>query len=275
MVFHERGKIRRSLEFRCGRCVGCRLSRAQMWSTRCVHEAQMHDESIFVTFTYTDEFLPGPSLVYVDFQLFMKRLREAVGPVRFFMCGEYGDENLRPHFHALLFGVNFPDRKKFDSKLFTSATLERLWGKGHCPFGDVTADSAQYVARYSVKKVSGDMAIEHYRRFDTATGEIVQCVPEFGRMSLRPGIGYPWFQKYWRDICLARDACVVNGKEVSTPRYYDLKLDVEQPVVASDRDYERYLKSLTFDEDDNSPERLAVQEFVTKAGLDFYTKRNL
>jgi len=94
VVFHERGRIRRPLTLSCGRCIGCRLNRAQMWSIRCVHEAQMHENSIFVTLTYSDEFLPGPSLVYLDFQLFMKRLRkQQERPVRFFMCGEYGEEN--------------------------------------------------------------------------------------------------------------------------------------------------------------------------------------
>ncbi|WNK13985.1 MAG: replication initiator protein [Microvirus sp.] len=275
MVFHERGKIRRSLELRCGRCIGCRLSRAQMWSVRCVHEAQMHENSIFVTLTYSDEFLPGPSLLYVDYQLFMKRLRESVGPVRFFMCGEYGEENLRPHFHALLFGVDFEDRKSIGSNLYTSATLEKIWGKGHCPFGSVTKDSAAYVARYSVKKVNGEAAKDHYSRVDSRTGEIVDCVPEFGRMSLRPGIGYTWFAKYWRDVYAARDGVVVDGTTVTAPRYYDDKLCDFAGDLIDDKKYERYLRSLEYDVEESSLERLAVQEVVAKAGLDFYTKRNL
>lgn len=275
VVFHERGKIRRSLTLPCGRCIGCRLNRAQMWAIRCTHEAQMHEDSIFATFTYSDEFLPGPSLNYIDFQLFMKRLRDAVGPVRFFACGEYGEENLRPHYHAILFGVNFADRKKFDSELYTSATLERIWGKGFCPFGSVTLDSAKYVARYSVKKVSGDPAKEHYSRVDPRTGEIVDCVPEFGRMSLRPGIGYPWFQRFWKDVYSARDGVVINGQTLSPPRYYNKCLDKEHPDVLQDKEYERYIRSLVLDPEESSPERLAVQEIVTKAGLDHYTKRKL
>lgn len=275
VVFHERGKIRRSLEFRCGRCIGCRLSRAQMWAIRCVHEAQMHESSVFVTLTYDDDHLPGPSLLYLDFQLFMKRLRKQMGPVRFFMCGEYGEENLRPHFHAILFGVHFADGKKYDATLSTSLTLDRIWGKGLAPYGAVTQDSAQYVARYSVKKVTGDPAKEHYERVDMSTGEIVDCVPEFGRMSLRPGIGYPWFAKYYRDVYAARDGVVLNGKTLSPPRYYNQCLEDADLELAADKDYERYVRSLVIDENESSPERLAVQETVTKAGLDFYTKRKL
>lgn len=275
VVFHEKGKIARELEFRCGQCIGCRLSRAQMWSVRCVHEAQMHESSIFLTLTYSDDFLPGPSLLYLDFQLFMKRLRKEYGPVRFFMCGEYGEENLRPHFHAILFGIHVGDGKKFDDTLKTSATIDRIWGKGFAPFGDVTADSAQYVARYSVKKVTGEPAKEHYSRVDSRSGEIVDCVPEFGRMSLRPGIGYPWFQKFWKDVYSARDAVIHKGQEVSPPRYYNTCLEREQIGTARDKEYERYLRSLDFDANESSPERLAVQEIVTKASLDFHTKRQL
>ena len=86
----------------CGQCVGCRLERSRVWAARCVHEAQMHESNCFITLTYMDN---PVSLDYRDFQLFMKRLRSKSGKrVRFFMCGEYGENNSRPHFHAILFG---------------------------------------------------------------------------------------------------------------------------------------------------------------------------
>ena len=45
----------------------------------------------------------------------MKRLRKKLHPlkIRFFHCGEYGDKTRRPHYHALIFGYSFPDRKLF------------------------------------------------------------------------------------------------------------------------------------------------------------------
>ena len=69
---------------------------------RCMHEAQMHECNCFVTLTY--EVAPR-SLQYEDFQKFLKRLRKNSGKaVRYFACGEYGEEGGRPHFHALPLG---------------------------------------------------------------------------------------------------------------------------------------------------------------------------
>lgn len=282
-MFHERGQIRRELSLPCGRCVGCRVARARAWAIRCMHESKLHDSNSFITLTYDDDHYPGPCLGSAkdsvgpafDLQLFMKRLRRSRGNgIRFFACGEYGEENLRPHFHALLFGVTFLAREKIGSNLWRSPELEKLWPFGMSSFGDVTYQSAGYVARYSVKKVNGDLAVEHYKRVHLATGEIIDVVPEFGRMSLRPGVGYDWFLKYWRDVYVARDACVVDGRTVPSPRYYDLLLARLNTDLASDKDYDRYVNSQEF-ADDCTPERLLVREIVAKASLDFKTKRNL
>lgn len=234
---------------------------------RCMHEAQMHEQSSFVTLTYNDESLVSPSLQYRDFQLFMKRLRRQVGPVRFFACGEYGDE-LRPHFHALLFGLGFPDRKRLKKNLYRSPLLEKVWTHGYSSVGSVTYQSAAYVARYSCSKVTGAAAVDHYKRADVGTGEVLDVVPEFGRMSLRPAIGYTWFQKYWPEIARARDGVVVGGKRLPVPRYYDKLLEVTAPELCDMRDFDRYVRSREF-QDDCTPERLAVREAVVKAKLQF------
>lgn len=230
-----------------------------------MHEAQMHEHSSFITLTYDDDHLVSPSLQYRDFQLFMKRLRRQVGPLRFFACGEYGEE-LRPHFHALLFGVGFPDRKFFKKGLYRSPTLEKVWPHGYSSVGSVTRQSAAYVARYSCSKVTGAAAIEHYRRVDIRTGEIIDVVPEFGRMSLRPAIGYTWFQKFWPEVAKARDGVIVDGKRLPCPRYYDRLLEVTAPDLCDARDFDRYVRSREFQED-CTPERLAVREAVVQARL--------
>lgn len=275
VVFHERGKIRRELSLPCGRCIGCRVARSRMWAIRCVHESKCHDVNSFVTLTYDDEHLSSPSLEYRDFQLFVKRMRFASGGgIRFFACGEYGEENQRPHFHAILFGKTFAAREKIGKSLYRSPELDKLWPHGHSSFGDVTFQSAAYVARYTIKKVSGPLADEHYKRVHLSTGEIVSVRPEFGRMSLRPGIGKPWFDKYWKDVYKARDACIVDGKEYPAPRYYDQLLAKYEPILTSDKEFDRYINSQNF-KDDCTPERLAVREVVTKARLDFHTTRKL
>ena len=74
----------------------------------------MHMFNSFVTLTYDDDHLPEyNSLNYKHFQDFMKRLRKSHNGVRFYMCGEYGEDFSRPHYHALLFNCFFPDRSFF------------------------------------------------------------------------------------------------------------------------------------------------------------------
>ena len=96
----------------CGQCVGCRLERSRQWAVRCMHERSMHERACFVTLTYDDEHLPpGKSLNYPDVQKFLRRLRKRVGvPIRFYLCGEYGDDTDRPRYHICLFGFDFPDK---------------------------------------------------------------------------------------------------------------------------------------------------------------------
>lgn len=160
------------LQVPCGRCVGCRLERSRQWALRCIHEARMHKQNCFITLTYNDENLPADkSLHYEDFQKFMKRLRRKFGEgVRFYMCGEYGENLGRPHFHACLFGVDFADKKLWRKSpsgafLYRSATLEQLWPFGYSSIGDVTFETAAYVARYIMKKITGEAAELHYRFF--------------------------------------------------------------------------------------------------------------
>ena len=186
---NKRG-VESTLELPCGQCRGCRLERSRQWAMRCLHESSLHDQNSFITLTYDDAHLPeGGTLVYSDFQKFLKRLRKRVGvPIRFYMGAEYGEKFKRPHYHACIFGFDFPDRiyfKKTSSgeKIYTSKILESLWPYGHSSVGNVTFESAAYIARYCVQKVTGDKATEHYRVV-TEDGVVVDRVSEFNHMSL-------------------------------------------------------------------------------------------
>lgn len=295
IVFREAGKIAAELKLPCGRCIGCRLDRSRQWAIRCMNEASLHDSSLFVTLTYDDAHIPpGGALRYPDYQGFMKRLRRwhvyewrnqnpgasksQYPGVRFYMCGEYGEKTLRPHYHALLFGLYLPDRepigKSGDNMLWRSPTLERLWPHGHSSFGQVTFESAAYVARYTMKKITGEAAKEHYKRVDPASGEIFDVPPEFSRMSLKPGIGAPWLKKYKNDV-YTFDAVNIRGKDMKPPRYYDKKLQEEDPDRFEELQAERFWKSQTDSNlDNNSRERLEVRHNVAKAASKL-KKRNL
>lgn len=249
----------------CGKCVGCRQVRVRSWALRCLHEAQMHESNCFVTLTYNDDYY-YPSLVYRDFQMFMYRLRRRLGPTRFFMCGEYGDKDFRPHFHALLFGVNFADRSLVGKDLYRSAELEKLWKFGFSSVGDVNYLSAAYVARYSLKKFADRVSREGLPDvLDPVTGELVKLVPQFGHMSLNRGIGYAWFEKYWRDVFAARCGVVMpGGSTVPPPRYYMDLLAQLDGFLRDDKDFERYCNAQKF-ADDCTPARLRDREVCALA----------
>lgn len=211
----------------CGQCIGCRIDRSQQWALRCVHEASLHEENCFVTLTYSEENLPEyGSLVKKDYQDFLKRLRKRFKGrrIRFFLCGEYGGDGSRPHYHALLFGLEFLDKvywcKSGPHQVYRSPTLEELWTHGYSWIGEVSWQSAAYVARYCMKKVNGDLAYERYvRDVDPETGELIAVEPEFISMSRRPGIAAEWYEKYSGDC--RKDYLTHEGRRVKLPRYYD------------------------------------------------------
>lgn len=263
------------LSLPCGQCVGCRLDRSVNWAIRVMHESQMHESSCFVTLTYDDSHIPyGGVLHYRHFQLFMKKLRRRLGvPVRFFMCGEYGDKLWRPHYHAALFGVSFGDRYPWRKsgagfQLFRSPLLESVWEFGGAELGELSFESAAYVARYCMKKITGNMAGEHYCRTVPDTGEVIDLVPEFAHMSLKPGIGASWFDAYKSDL-FAFDSVVMNGAKLPIPRFYRGLMD---GYDSDDLSFRLYCKSA--DVMDSSSDRLRVREIVTRARLSF-NSRNL
>jgi len=261
----------------CGQCIGCRLKRSREWAIRCVHEASLSDVNCFITLTY-DSPPPGNSLRYKDFQDFMKRLRFKFRQftIRFYMCGEYGEEFDRPHMHAILFGFDFLDRTYWSkspggAKMYRSKTLEELWPFGFSSVGAVTFESAAYVARYCLKKMTGSRAAAHYRTVDIETGEVLDRVPEFNKMSLKPGIGADWLERFTSDVYPKGVVVRPGGAEFGAPRYYDKLFQrfTESPdhpdyLLPDVVEFGRFLEGLKH-KDHQTPERLAVREKVALA----------
>jgi hypothetical protein len=236
VVFNKPFAFAKGFNLPCGQCIGCRLNYSRQWAIRIVHEAQMHDENCFITLTFDQAHLEKRSnplsLDVTEYQRFMKRLRKRFGKnIRFFHCGEYGDKNKRPHYHAIIFGLDFKDKKLWSNrdgnKLYTSEALSELWPYGFSTIGDVTFQSAAYVARYIMKKHKGDGAEDHYTRWCPLTGEGTPVDPEYCTMSRKPGIGYEWLKKYKADV-YPHDYVVINGHKVKPPRYYDSLLDEQE-----------------------------------------------
>lgn len=259
-------------EISCGQCSGCRLKRAAEWAVRITHEASLYERNCFITLTYAPEHLPSPpSLNVRDFQLFLKKLRKEYGPkIRFFHCGEYGDQLGRPHYHACLLNFDFPDKYHFRNndrgdQVYRSPSLERIWGKGHCEIGSLTFESAGYTARYVQKKVTGKLAADHYLRVNTDTGEIYQLKPEYTTMSRRPGIGQPWLNKFKTDVYPHDLVVIRGGKKIPPPRYYNNLYEVQHPEKYQKIQQQRLLKKSTNIVDklrDNTFERLQAKQTV-------------
>lgn len=217
-IMNKRGEY---ISVPCGQCLACRLNYGRDWAVRITAEAKLHEANIFLTLTYDDEHLPeNNSLVKKHVSDFMKRLRKHVGQVRFFASGEYGDIFGRPHYHLIVFGlpINSPvfiDRV-WDNKAKGYYCRCKCWPFGHCYVGNVTVDSARYVARYTVKKVKGKGSKEYY--------ESLGLVPEFALMSRRPGIGAAYADKY-ADELSHFGTVMQNGKPCPLPRFFKERVD--------------------------------------------------
>lgn len=271
----------RAFAVACGQCIGCRLARTQSWAIRCVHEAQMHENSVFITLTYDQEHVPDDGSVDVrEWQLFAKKLRKERGPFRYLHCGEYGGRSFRPHYHALLFGLHFPDqmlveRSPQGERLFYSHELGEIWGKGQHRIGALTYQSAAYVARYCVGKASVNHRTwdgvayyeERYRRLDVETGEEYYVRPEYATMSRRPGLGATWYEKFKGDL-FPHDQVVIDGKKMPVPEYYMRKLELEDPEMFEELAARRRARATRLGASSGIGSSIAGRNDVSPARLD-------
>lgn len=264
-----------NLALPCGTCLGCRTDKATMWANRCTHEASNHQYNSFLTLTYDDEHLPAQGhLQPRDLQLFIKRLRRHAGGrsthlnrdpksnIRYLACGEYGTENNRPHYHALIFNGAFTDTTQVAKELTTSDSLSELWPHGHNTIGELTPAAAAYVAQYNLKKQGAG---------DHDADGVWRPAP-FLRMSLKPAIGMEWLTKYHDD--LTHGYLVQNGRKHPIPRYYRNKLKTDYPALAeqvqAQIDTHRQVPT-----DKKTPARLLDSEIIHQARKELMEHRKL
>lgn len=255
------------------------MRKASDWQLRVMHEASLWEKNCFITLTYKRDAMPdNASLSHRDYQLFIKRLRKHLTgqTIRFYMCGEYGPLNQRPHYHACLFNVDFDDRtpagvSASGENFFSSPTLQNLWGHGIVSVQNLTPETAGYCARYIMKKALGENAKTAYATVDD-DGVITQRKPEYAAMSLKPGIGAKWFDKYSRDV-FPHDYVISNGTKKPVPKYYD-KLAKRLTHLDTDTiQFNREKKALLASAD-NTDQRRADREKVHTAKVTTLT-RNL
>lgn len=205
---------------------------------RCVAEASLHKENSFLTLTYNDEHLPEKGTLHKPhLQKFFKRLRFSLGSktVRYYACGEYGDNTQRAHYHVCLFGHDFADKIEFrqvgEHKLYISQQLNDLWTHGQTSIGALTFETAAYTARYVTKKQTGlKKGGKGYVSVDDETGEIIQLQQPYAAMSLKPAVGREWIEKYASDIYNNdKDFLHLRGRKMRPAKYYDKIYDSINP----------------------------------------------
>ncbi len=253
--------IAQSIILPCGKCIGCRLSHSREWAIRITHEASLYQANSFITLTYNEASLPtDKSLHPRDFTLFLKKLRLSLPhQIRFYHCGEYGDKLSRPHYYAIIFNHDFPEKKLFrDGKnpLYMSQSLSEIWNKGHVYIGKATFKSAAYVARYVTKKINGEPAEAHYQGRQ----------PEYATMSRMPGLGYQWFHKYKNDL-YPDDFVLMDGRKFPIPRYYDKLYALTNPDEMAEIKASRVEAGGGHPEDE-TPDRLLTREIVQQLKAD-------
>lgn len=253
-----------------------------------MHEAQLHERNCFLTLTYDQAGLPSTgSLAVEHWQLFAKAFRNKLGKFRFFHCGEYGDENGRPHYHAAIFGHDFTaDRKayrlsKAGHQIYTSETLDKLWGRGNCYIGNLTFQSAAYVARYIMKKQLGEAAWKRYgttiESFEGEAGTWHQrfhftLKPEYTTMSRKPGIGTKWIEQFHNEVYgQGRDEVLCNGHLVNPPKFYDTWFENYNPAGYRKLKARRRHNTKKHAAN-NTPDRLIVREKVQLAQIKSLTR---
>lgn len=265
-------------EVPCKRCHGCRMQKSKEWAIRCIHEAKLYgDKNAFITLTYNNDHLPKDnSLNHEHFQKFIRSLRKRTKQtIRYYMCGEYGratkkNNNVaRPHFHAIIFGYDFPDKTLWtrpnmrpNNPIYRSKILESSWAdskqqsRGFSELGSVTFKSAAYVARYILKKQEK----QHYAIVDQVTGEITGYrQKEYTHMSLKPGIGDRYFHENMID--LYEYVMIRPGEKLPVPQFYKDKLKIAQPEL-SERLRLLAVKAAKLDRSNSTPERLKVRSYL-------------
>nr|CAI9750492.1 replication initiation protein [Microvirus sp.] len=217
----ETGEYFEPFDVGCGKCTECINLHKVVWQHRLEDEKKCHDACCFITLTYAET---DGDLHPEDLTKFLKRLRKAISPVkiRYFACGEYGSKGKRPHYHAVIFGYDFPDKHEFrrDKKGFMmcrSALLEKLW-----PFGISSVLPANMTTfGYVTKDMQKLLPVEDKR------------VKPFIRMSNRPGIGANGWNRSLTDGKLWHD-----GQSIPLPRYY--KKLAEREELPGLRDVQRW-----------------------------------
>lgn len=202
----------------CGKCLLCRKARAWEITVRALLELQSNSlqSSCFLTLTCSDQNLPsvfpGGLLQHRPWQLFAKKLRKKIGPFRFLMCGEYGEQTHRPHYHAIIFGHDLTDREWNTDGTFCDSPLVRdTWQHGQITCRKVNDNAIAYVAGYELKLTGDELLPDSDPEF---IGPQLPFKKGYVKWSRNPGLGYDFMFKhklFRENLVKCHDGTPVSG----------------------------------------------------------------
>lgn len=220
----------------CGKCLACRINRISTWKLRLVNEIDSHRWTVVATLTYDEENCPeNYGLRPEDVTKYIKRLRKTINgnekefldkkkkiknpkfrKIKYYYCGEYGDRYDRPHYHIILYGMNFNDKR----------LIEDSWGMGKVEVDKPDVEYIGYVAGYINKKIIGKKETYIYEKLQGRKAP-------YQRAS--QGIGEEWALKN-REMIEEQKKIRLGQKDFPVPRYYRKKLDIKGRVYEKDMD---------------------------------------
>lgn len=244
----------------CKKCNGCIMDRGKSWANRMEMELPYHEQAWFLTLTYDDNHAPmsydqglgvdeetgeivteNLTLDYSDLEKFWKRLRrwteynnraiyveykgKKKNDLMYYAGGEYGGKTHRPHYHAIVYGLNIKKEELKEYKrargkvYYTCDWLTKIWGKGYVIIGQAEWQSMAYTARYCTKKAYGKNAKEYYKA--------LAVQPEESRMSKEPAIGLRYYEEHKDEIYQKDKITLKNGRSCKPPTYFDKLFDLE------------------------------------------------
>lgn len=219
----------------CGVCTACRIRKTNEWTIRLTYELQSHNNiGSFVTLTYDDEHIhknwQRPDLLphtlsKTDAQNFVKKLRKRMmkyekKKIRYYLCGEYGEETQRPHLHIILFGVDSSDimHRNYIYESWDKCTWTPL--RKQKSIGFVAKESIQYTVGYIQKSF---MSYNKEDIFQYYQGRI----PPFNLQS--QGLGIDGAFKNAGKIYMS-GKIPWQGTEVGIPKYWTKKVGIKHEV---------------------------------------------
>lgn len=198
-----------NMHFKCGKCYDCRMERIRQWAFRLCKEAERSSSAFFITLTLAPKHIQRSpngfkTLDKRQLQLYWKRLRKTQKTkIKYYAVGEYGTQNKRPHYHAIVYNVEDVEQ------------INKCWQLGYVYIDAVNTNTTAYVAKYCMKS----NWIKKHKNDDR--------LPEFSVMSNDIGTNYlteavkKWHTENGQD---AYYIPLLGGQKVSIPKSFKEKL---------------------------------------------------